>query len=338
MKKTLLFLLLASSAVFAQNVPQNYMGIIYTDQGGVADGFNFRTYQIVNSAAPLNYEAGSGTIVWNFENLTEIGSSSYSLTTPTADELNFFPGTDRVLTMVVNGQSSQAFMGNNGGSFTGAATPEFTLTYTNPAVMGSFPLSLGYSNSDAVAGTFLYDTYFGTFSGTITTAVDQSGMLMTYAFEEPHEVVRFKTVQTLSLSYPPFGVVGTFTQTIYHYYDTDLEWRWPQFRSTNTVLSVPLLGVNENNTILEQQTQVFLGTPESSKTTVTLYPNPTNGLINVASEDNIRSIAIADVTGKLVRNIENPNQQIDLSELKTGIYFATILSEKGKTVKKIIKN
>ncbi|RZJ71394.1 T9SS type A sorting domain-containing protein [Flavobacterium sp.] len=338
MKKTLLALLFVPCAIFAQGVPQTFMGQLYNGPGGVVDGINFRSYEIVTSPTALNHTPTAGELTWNFQNLTAAGGATYAVTTPTPAEISAFPGTDRVLSATFpGGQSSQFYLGNNGGGFTAAATPEFVLTYTNQATMGSFPLSFGYNNSDTVAGTFSYQTYNGTFSGTITTTVDAQGTLMTYAFNEPRDVIRMKVVQTLNLSYPPFGNVGTFTQTVYHYYENDVLFLWPQFRSTNTVLSVPLLGLNENDTILEQQTQVFLGNPENAKASVAIYPNPVKELLNLQSDAQIQSISIADISGKIIRKIKNPGAQIDLSDLKTGIYIAEITSEKGNSVQKIAK-
>ncbi|MBT3935369.1 MAG: T9SS type A sorting domain-containing protein, partial [Bacteroidetes bacterium] len=53
-------------------------------------------------------------------------------------------------------------------------------------------------------------------------------------------------------------------------------------------------------------------------------------------------ISIQDITGKEIERLEsgkiqNLNKVIDLSNLKTGLYFLTIDSEEGRISKKIMK-
>ena len=61
----------------------------------------------------------------------------------------------------------------------------------------------------------------------------------------------------------------------------------------------------------------------------------------MASPYNIQSIRIMDITGKVIRDIQNVSQnnpyQIDISNIESGIYFITLYSHKGKSVKKFIK-
>jgi len=59
--------------------------------------------------------------------------------------------------------------------------------------------------------------------------------------------------------------------------------------------------------------------------TTELYPNPTSGIVTISSTQAIANIEVFDVTGKLVYNQQNNNNQtnleIDLSALSNGIYF-----------------
>ncbi|MCF8429828.1 MAG: T9SS type A sorting domain-containing protein [Bacteroidia bacterium] len=73
------------------------------------------------------------------------------------------------------------------------------------------------------------------------------------------------------------------------------------------VIQDALLGVNEIENLLS------------------IYPNPTSGLITISSTQTIANIEVFDVTGKLVYNQQNNNHQtnleINLSALSNGIYF-----------------
>jgi len=72
----------------------------------------------------------------------------------------------------------------------------------------------------------------------------------------------------------------------------------------------------------------------------TLYPNPSNGLIrvNTGIEDFPIEIAVRDLNGKLVRNmlITNSQEQIDLTDLKSGLYFLSYSSTDSTITMKVI--
>ena len=72
-----------------------------------------------------------------------------------------------------------------------------------------------------------------------------------------------------------------------------------------------------------------------------IYPNPTNGEININNSNNIASITIIDHNGKtlLSRNTDNTNVELDLSAYASGIYFIKIVSVDGsQQIAKIVKN
>src|SRR5690606_1924046 len=74
-----------------------------------------------------------------------------------------------------------------------------------------------------------------------------------------------------------------------------------------------------------------------------LYPNPSNNIINITNNKNIgvEQVTIFDVNGKLIKtkafNKEH-NVQIDVSAFAAGAYLVHIETNKGTAVKKIIKN
>jgi len=71
-----------------------------------------------------------------------------------------------------------------------------------------------------------------------------------------------------------------------------------------------------------------------------LFPNPTNGIINLAYESDEGIFQILDLNGMPAKsfNIDGKQTQFDLSDLPDGIYFATIISNEmqSKSVKFII--
>jgi hypothetical protein len=65
-----------------------------------------------------------------------------------------------------------------------------------------------------------------------------------------------------------------------------------------------------------------------------LYPNPTNGILNVGN-DNLNKILIFDISGKQIKVFE-PKNQIDLSDMSKGIYLIKLISDEGILTDKII--
>jgi len=66
---------------------------------------------------------------------------------------------------------------------------------------------------------------------------------------------------------------------------------------------------------------------------VNLYPNPTNGVINVKGES-ITNVVVRDLTGKIVLDTNN-TQNIDLTGLENGTYMITVVGTTGTVTKSI---
>lgn len=73
----------------------------------------------------------------------------------------------------------------------------------------------------------------------------------------------------------------------------------------------------------------------------TIYPNPVADILNITNKKQleINSITIYNSLGQQVKTFINANNttSIDVSQLKTGLYFIKINSDKGSTTSKFIK-
>ena len=81
---------------------------------------------------------------------------------------------------------------------------------------------------------------------------------------------------------------------------------------------------------------------EETTASLRLYPNPVLDRLYIETQTQTLTIEISDVYGK-VQNLKNSETQklrnsIDVSSLKSGIYFVKINTEKGNIVKRIIKD
>jgi hypothetical protein len=82
-----------------------------------------------------------------------------------------------------------------------------------------------------------------------------------------------------------------------------------------------------------------LSTPETTKEVLTLYPNPTHGIVYVnETKGQLNEVYVYDSTGKQILNKVVHPQTIDLSQYPNGLYFCKIVLENGtQHHQKIIK-
>ncbi len=87
---------------------------------------------------------------------------------------------------------------------------------------------------------------------------------------------------------------------------------------TVTIIQDATVGINELNTTSNH---------------ITIYPNPTSGIVTISSSQTIANIEVFDVTGKLVYNQQTNNHQtnleVNLSALSNGIYFINAQNKFG---------
>lgn len=84
-----------------------------------------------------------------------------------------------------------------------------------------------------------------------------------------------------------------------------------------------------------------LGTSDvkSEKKNIKVYPNPFSDVVNISDAANVKSVSVSDVSGRLIRVIDNPGSSIHLGELRQGMYLLTLIMKDGskqtiKTIKK----
>ena len=71
---------------------------------------------------------------------------------------------------------------------------------------------------------------------------------------------------------------------------------------------------------------------------ISVYPNPTRGMLNIRSTEKIQKLIISDLTGKAIMEKDGLNSMtIDMSNLSNGIYILTIKTSTGITNRKILK-
>jgi alpha-tubulin suppressor-like RCC1 family protein len=67
-----------------------------------------------------------------------------------------------------------------------------------------------------------------------------------------------------------------------------------------------------------------------------IYPNPTSDQLTITSS-NITNVKIIDISGQVLKTITTNLNNIDVSDLITGIYFIQLITKEGIIIKKFIK-
>jgi hypothetical protein len=108
---------------------------------------------------------------------------------------------------------------------------------------------------------------------------------------------------------------------------------WP----SGTVDNITNPNINETITVREGQT---LSADDFQLDKLSLYPNPTNGVLNldVASNQLNSAYSIYDITGKIVLRNKLLNKSIDVSALSSGTYILKLVSDQNVYTQKFIKN
>lgn len=78
--------------------------------------------------------------------------------------------------------------------------------------------------------------------------------------------------------------------------------------------------------------------PSKKVAVVKIFPNPVQDYVNIESEKNFVSYEVVDTSGKLILNKDFKSNQIDIRNLKSGIYFIKLKSLNSETnIVKFIK-
>lgn len=106
---------------------------------------------------------------------------------------------------------------------------------------------------------------------------------------------------------------------------------------SNSVVIYSTSGAYGSGDIRSFATGAFLNVDSYELEGFTMYPNPTDGILNIISPTKIE-ISISDISGKIIyknNNIINETT-IDLTFLQSGVYFAKIKSDSAEKNQKII--
>jgi Leucine-rich repeat (LRR) protein len=83
----------------------------------------------------------------------------------------------------------------------------------------------------------------------------------------------------------------------------------------------------------------LLGINQYENASVSVSPNPVKNILHISAKDDITSIQLFDIQGRLLQTKleNNHNSSLDLSGKTNGIYFLKVFTDKGMKVEKILR-
>jgi len=123
-----------------------------------------------------------------------------------------------------------------------------------------------------------------------------------------------------TITAPPFTEFGDF--------ENGIEYTW-------TIVTLCENGESEPVEIKE----IFLGIHDAALATFSIVPNPAQNKITISANIDFNKIEIINFLGQTVMLQSNDKNSaiLDISHLNNGVYFVRVVSEKGMSVKKFVK-
>lgn len=114
----------------------------------------------------------------------------------------------------------------------------------------------------------------------------------------------------------------------------------PGVNTTYTVTGVDVNGC-KNNTIYALTVNICEGITENNMISgLSVYPNPTNGLLNIELNNaSFKSVQVIDLTGKVVATSNGHSKvtEVNMSNLANGVYYVKIKTDNASSVIKVVK-
>jgi hypothetical protein len=328
-RTTLLFLLLfIAYATASAQAP-----ILTASNAGPVTGDLLIKYY-ADTSGVLNGAPGASQ-TWDYSNLQLTGSSaSYNYINPaSAPAIASFP----TATVVFNYSSVYSYQKLSSTDLTilGLSSSAYTMVYTDPEILCTFPFTYLGSITDSVKGSYTSGPLTFSRKGVRTTTADGWGTLMLPSGTYPN-MLRMKIIQ----DYTDVTNVGGTTHVynvIYNWYDAGHKTAAPEvFNSTNITSTDTLSG----KYVTVSSAFASIDESVSFQNMISFEPNPVRDHLTLTINGQTTAfLQISNLSGQIVGGntfFEN-NARIDLSTLPSGIYILKATTGEGSCVKKFVK-
>jgi hypothetical protein len=288
--------------------------------------------QVWNFTATSKSTSSNAEIAFSYSNAAAIsGATAY----PGCNLVEV--GASGVNTYYRTSASQYELMGQSGGNF--------NFTFTNTAIVANWPIAYGYNNTDVFAGSLVSGTTTANASGNLTVAASGTGTLQLPEGITLSNVLQLKVDQriTAPVTIPGFPIPVTVTINItnfQYYHSSD---KFPVANLTTQKISLPIGSPTVTSNMFINAKQVPIGIKENvlNSNNISLYPNPSKNTLFVTLNgiSAAAELEVYNVTGALVQRVNKASieNELNISELTSGMYYLKLSTTRGAVTKKFIK-
>jgi hypothetical protein len=102
-----------------------------------------------------------------------------------------------------------------------------------------------------------------------------------------------------------------------------------QIIGSGNTASLILTSSNGNYAVYGRQTLSLNSI--KSQLQISVFPNPVDDILTIDNKSEIVNYIIYDLNGRLINDLQNASNKIDVSKLNPGIYFLKLMSDSNKT-------
>lgn len=287
-----------------------------------------------------NNVAGSN-VIWNFQQLntgTLVITSAYISTTAVSSATDY-PGATFVQKQGgLNNFYKSVTSPTTQTEFLGLSSSSVSMIFTNSAIVARFPMNMGTTVNDNFSGSFDGFGFSGNVNGNVSTVADGTGTLNLVDGITLTNVLRVKSVQSLTFT-AGFFPIATMKQTIYNYYHSTqkfpvLSINYTSMTQTGQSPTVTA-SANGNKNIF------VVGVKENSLADghLSIFPNPAQDFITIQQNLflNPSEVVIYTQLGQEILRKEY-SEKINIANLNDGVYYLKVKTQEGTIVKKFIKH
>lgn len=255
--------------------------------------------------------ASGTTIVYWFENIDGLGSFGPAITIASVTEP---ASTSNVFFIDIDGDLDLDVIAN-------PALPRRLVWYENIDGMGSF-------GSEQIIATDLVGN-FALHAADLDNDGDNDVLYTSTpsAVENTSEIGWCENLDGIGSFGPKQNIINTLTfATAVHAADVDDDG------------DMDVLSASQNDdTIAWYENLTVLSADEFTQNRFVIYPNPTSGIFSVSDVNLLTRIQIFDSFGNQLKSIRDQFDQVDISSLRSGLYFIVLHTESGYQMSKIVK-
>jgi hypothetical protein len=180
-----------------------------------------------------------------------------------------------------------------------------------------------------------FDYAVTTYSGTAASAMGSDDVVQFVVSQDGGNT--WTVLQTWNKANGPSNTSNTYSLDLTGY--TGANTIFAFYGSDGTVDDAEDYNFYIDNFVVEPMPVLAVSEVSNAKNNIKIYPNPFSEVLNISDASDVKNVQITDGSGRLLKIIANPGNELHLGDLKQGMYLVTLEMKDGskQTIKAIKK-